>query len=268
MQCSGSRKAASIVASNVAAEFVDWLASWRRELRFAGYAIAAALSPSVYVTQTRTVAVRQIYFTAWQILLPFTLFAALFSLVVIEISFVAARAFDLSQFALELVVRVLVLELLPLLTALFVALRSGAAIAAEVALMRQTGEIEAAGGNLLYHELVPRVAAAAISVISLTVLNCALALLLAYFALYGFSPWGFDGYTRVVGKVFSLQIIVGFALKCVLFGAAVAVIPIVAGLEAATGRLKSVPVAVLNGMVRLFFVLGLLEVASLAVKYI
>jgi phospholipid/cholesterol/gamma-HCH transport system permease protein len=253
--------------SNVAGEFLDWVASWRRELRFAGYALAATLSPSTYVAATRTVAFKQIYFTAWQILLPFTLFAALFSMVFIEISLIAARRFDLSQFALELIVRALVLELLPLLTALFVALRSGAAIAAEVALMRQSGELEAAGENLLRHELVPRVAAAAISVVSLTVLNCALALVLAYFSMYGFSPWAFEDYTRVVGSVFSVPVMAGFILRCMLFGAAVAVIPIVAGLEA-TGRVKSVPVAVLNGMVRLFFVLGLIEVVSLAAKYI
>lgn len=252
---------------NVAAELVDWLASWRRELRFAGYALAAALSPSTYVAATRTVAVKQIYFTAWQILLPFSLFMALFSLVVIQITMNVARNYDLSQFALELVVRALVLELIPLLIALFVALRSGAAIAAEVALMRQSGELEAAGENLLRHELVPRVAAAAISLVSLTVLNSAMALVLAYFSMYGFSPWAFDDYTRVVGYIFSLPIMAGFILKCILFGAAVAVIPIVAGLEA-TERVRSVPVAVLNGMVRLFFVLGLLEVVSLAAKYI
>jgi phospholipid/cholesterol/gamma-HCH transport system permease protein len=256
------------VPSNVAAELVDWIASWRRELRFGGYALAAALSPSTYVAATRTVAVKQIYFTAWQILLPFSLFMALFSLVVIQITMNVARNYDLSQFALELVVRALVLELIPLLIALFVALRSGAAIAAEVALMRQSGELEAAGENLLRHELVPRVAAAAISLVSLTVLNCAMALVLAYFSMYGFSPWAFDDYTRVVGYIFSLPIMAGFILKCIVFGAAVAVIPIVAGLEAATGRFKSVPVAVLNGMVRLFFVLGLLEVVSLAAKYI
>ena len=253
--------------AGIAGTFLDWIASWGRELRFAGYALAAALSPSTYVAATRKVAVKQIYFTASQILLPFTLFAALFSLVVIEISLIAARRFDLSQFALELVLRALVLELLPLLTALFVALRSGAAIAAEVALMRQSGELDAAGENLLRHELVPRVAAAAISVVSLTVLNCALALLLAYAAMYGFSPWGFEEYTRVVGKVFSVPNLIGFALRGILFGAAVAVIPIVAGLEA-TSRVRSVPVAVLNGMVRLFFVLGLIEVVSLAAKYI
>ena len=250
-----------------ASGLLEWLAAWGRVLHFAGYVLAATLSPSTYVAATRKTAVLQIYFTAWQILLPFSLFTALFSLVVIEITVTAARTFDLSQFALELIVRALVLELIPLLIALFVGLRSGSAIATEVALMHHSGEIAAAGENLLYHELVPRVAAAAISVVSLTVLNCAIALVLAYFSMYGFSPWAFDDYTRVVGYIFSVPIMAGFVLKCIVFGAAVAVIPIAAGLGA-TRRIKSAPVAVLGGMVRLFFLLGLIEVVSLAAKYI
>ena len=255
---------------NVASALLGWMAGWGRVLRFAGFALAAALAPSTYDAATRAVAAKQIYFTAWQIVRPFTLFAALFSFIVIQITVAAARDFGLSQHALELILRALVLELLPLLTALFVALRSGAAIATEIALMRVSGELEAlerAGEEPLRREFVPRIAAAALSVISLTVLSCALAVVLAYFAMYGFSPWGFGEFTRVVGRTFSAPTLAGFALKCVLFGAAVAVIPIAAGLEASK-MIKSAPVAVLGGMVRLFFVLGLIEVVSLAARYI
>jgi phospholipid/cholesterol/gamma-HCH transport system permease protein len=254
-----------------AGEYIFRIRSWRRILRFAGQAIIAALSPSTYGPATRAVAVRQIYFTAWQILFGYTLFAGLFSLVLIEIVITTARQYSLSQHALELILRVLVLELIPLLTAMFVALRSGAAIGAEVALMRVSGQIEdleEAGESPLHGEFVPRIAAAALSVASLTTLSCVLALWLAYVVLYGFSPWGYVEYTRVVGKVFDLPGLSGFALKCLLFGMAVALIPIATGLEAERDRLKSVPVAVLGGLVKLFFVLGLIEVISLVVKYV
>lgn len=256
--------------ASVPRAIVAWLTAWGRVLQFTGYALAAALSPSSYTAATRQVAARQIYFTAWQILLPFTLFMSLFSLVLIEITLQEARDFGLSAYALQLILRALPLELVPLLTALFVALRSGAAIATEVALMRFAGELDdihAGERDPLRHELVPRVAAAALSVVSLTLLNCALSMGLTYVALYGFSPWGFEDFTRVVGYVFGAPILAGFALKCLLFGTAVAVIPIAAGLEA-TRHIKSAPVSVVAGMVRLFFVLGLIEVASLAGKYV
>jgi len=249
-------------------DFIFRYRSWRRVLRFAGHATVAVLSPSTYSPATRAVAVRQIYFTAWQILLGYTMFAALFSLVLIQIVAATARQYGLSQHALELTLRVLVLELIPLLTALFVALRSGAAIGAEVALMRVGGQIEdlsEAGESPLHGEFVPRIAAAALSVASLTTLSCALAMGLAYAAYYGFSPAGFAEYTRIVGNVFDLPGLAGFALKCLLFGMAVALIPIATGLEAERDR---IPVAVLGGLVKLFFVIGLIEVVSIVVKYV
>ena len=53
-----------------------------------------------------------------------------------------------------------------------------------------------------------------------------------------------------------------------IFGMAVALIPIATGLEAERGKMKSVPIAVLGGLVKLFFVIGLIEVVSIVVKYV
>ena len=245
----------------------DWLQAWWRAVQFAFAVLAAALSPSTYGPHTRVVALKQIYFSAWQALAGFTLFAAVFSLVAIEITVSAARGFGLARYALELVFRVLVLELLPLLTALLVALRSGSAISTEVALMRVTGELEKMP-DPMQREFVPRIAAAAMSVFCLTVLSGAVALGLAYLSLYGLSPWGFGEYTHTIALVFSPPALAGFVLKCMAFGAAVAVIPIAAGIHATRDDMKSAPLAVMGGMVRLFFTLALIEVFALAVKYV
>ena len=245
--------------------------SWRRLLRFGGYATVAALSPSSYGMAARAIAVRQIYLTAWKVLPGYLAFSALLSVVIIEIVRSAAHAYGLSEVALELVLRVLVLELIPLLTALFVALRSGAAIGAEVALMRVSGELddhEGAGANPLHAELVPRITAAALSVFALTTLSVALAIYLAYTLFFGGSNAGFHVFTRVVGHVFDLPILAGFLLKCLLFGLAVALIPLATGLEAEQGQLDTVPAAVLAGLMKLFIVIGLIEVLSLVVKYV
>jgi phospholipid/cholesterol/gamma-HCH transport system permease protein len=245
--------------------------SWRRLFRFGGFATVAALSPSSYGAEARAVAVRQIYLTAWKVLPGYLAFSALLSMVIIEIVRSAARSYGLSEVALELVLRVLVLELIPLLTALFVALRSGAAIGAEVALMRVTGELEdheEAGASPLHAELVPRIAAAALSVFALTTLSVALAMYLAYTLFFGGSNAGFHVFTRVVGHVFDLPILFGFLLKSLLFGLAVALIPLATGLEAERGELRTVPAAVLAGLMKLFLVIGLIEVLSLVVKYV
>ena len=244
--------------------------SWRRVLRFAGIATVALLSPSTYKAETRELAVRQIYMTAWEVLPGYLLFSALLSLVIIEIVANAARNYGLSQYALELMLRVLVLEVIPLLTALFVALRSGAAIGSEVALMTVAGELveeQDSGEKPLERELVPRIAGAALSVASLTTLSCAVAVWLAYVATYGFSDAGLPEFERVVADVFDGQVLTGFLLKCLLFGLAVALIPVATGLEAERGDMRSAPNAVLGGLVKLFFVIGVIEVLSLMGKY-
>ena len=249
---------------------IRWFTAWGRAGRFALDAAAAALSRETYSAQTREVAVRQIYFTAWQLLLGFTIFSALLSALIIEITVTAARAYGLSGYALQLVFRVLVLELLPFGTALLVALRSGSAISAEVALMHASGrlrELEAHGIDPLKREFVPRVVACALSVAALTVLGCSIALVLAYVITYGVSPWGFEPYTREIASVFDMPILVGFILKSIIFGLVVAIIPISAGFDA-TADLKSTPVAVMGGMVRLVVALAAIEIVSLTVKYV
>ena len=247
-----------------------WLRAWGSVGRFAFAVAAVAVVPSSYTPRMMTIATRQIYFTAWQALGAFTMFSALFTVLTVEITVRAARGFGLESYALELVFRALVLEMLPLLTALLVALRSGAAISTEVALMRISGELEAMREediDPLEREFLPRVLATAASLISLTVVSCTVALVAAYVSMYGLTPWGFDEYTRVIANVFTPTALVGFTLRCIAFGFAVAIIPIAAGADA-THDLKSAPVAVMGGMVRLFFALGLIEATALAVKYV
>ena len=247
------------------------LRSWRRILRFAGFATVAALSPSTYGRQAREVAVRQIYYTAWQILPGYAALAALLSLVLIEVVVAAARKYGVTQYSLELVLRVLVLELVPLTTALFVALRSGAAIGAEIALLCVRGELEdreEAEASPLHAELVPRIAGAALSVASLTTLGCLIAVWLSYVEFYGFTSAGLPVFSHIVSNVFDGVVLASFCLKCLLFGLAVAIIPAATALEAERGVMESLPAVVLGGLVKLFFAIVAVEAASLMVKYV
>ena len=254
---------------SAAPAFVGWFRAWGHVARFALAAFAAAFSRETYTPITRATALQQVYFAAWQPLPGFILFSALLSLVVIQVTITAARGFGLAGYALELVFRVLVLELVPFVTALMVALRSGSAINTEVALMHASGTLEAmekARVDPMQREFVPRLVATALSVLSLTVLSSAIALAVAYLVMYGVSPWGFAEYTRTFAGVYSLPILAGSALKAISFGVVVAAIPIAAGLQA-TPSLASAPGAVMGGMVRLMLALALIEIVSVAVKY-
>jgi phospholipid/cholesterol/gamma-HCH transport system permease protein len=241
-----------------------------RRAGFAAVAFATALSPSAYDAAARRVAARQIYFSAWQILPGFTLACAALSWVLIRIVLSSSNAYGLSAYALELTVRVLVLELIPLFAALFVGLRSGAAINTEVVLMHIRGDLDAqqrAGRDPLRHELVPRVIGSAVAVMLLAYLNCAVALLLTYYEMYGISPWGLPQFLRITGEVFAPVATIGLAIKTLLFGIAVAVIPITSAL--AVPRLQRMAaVAVLRGMVSLVLALAVIEGSFLAIMYV
>ena len=252
--------------------FSERLNAWVRVFQFAITALVGLLTPSMYNKATRLVVQQQIYFTAWQILPGFTLFAALFSFLIIEIVGSTARKYGLYEYALELIVRILVLEILPLMTALFIALRTGAAINTEVALMKIQNELDALqrmGIDPLRLELLPRVIAGTISVLALTAVNIVVALWLTHLLIIDFHPWTLTtgDFTRMIGKVLDMPALLVLWAKTLAFGFAVTVIPISEGLNTPQ-KLFHAPIAVLRGMVRLFFSLMVIEAAALAIVYV
>lgn len=252
--------------------FSEWLVAWVRVSRFAMTALIGMLSPATYNKATRLVVQKQIYFTAWQILPGFCIFAALFSLLIIEIVGINARKYGLYEYALELIVRILVLEILPLMTALFVALRTGAAINTEVALMKIQNELDALqriGIDPMRLELLPRVVGGTISVLALTAVNIVVALWLTHLAIVDFHPWTLTAgdFNRMIGKVLDIPVLLVLWAKTLAFGFAVTVIPISEGLST-PNKLFYAPISVLRGMVRLFFSLMVIEAAALAIVYV
>jgi phospholipid/cholesterol/gamma-HCH transport system permease protein len=197
----------------------------------------------------------------------------LISVVMIRVVVVTAQSYGLSQYALEMVVRVLVLELIPLSAAMFIALRSN--LVFEASLSSESGaNPQATHSNLtviapsltaLQCEWAPRVLANTFAVMALATVSSLIALVLAYLSVHGFSPWGLAGYTRTVGHVFDLAVTLGFGLKTLFFSLAVAIVPLAAGLEV-RNRVTTKPLQ--PGVVRLFLVLLCIEAASLSVKYI
>jgi phospholipid/cholesterol/gamma-HCH transport system permease protein len=248
------------------------IVSWWYMVHLGAIALVMAFSPTTYNRENRIITARHIYTSTWQVLPWFTVLAALVSLVLIRIVVVTALSYGLSRYALEMVVRVLVLELIPLTAALFVALRAGMAFNAGDAkallvTSNAPAEKSAHAQNRLRRELVPQVIANAFAVLSLAMVSSVVVLVLAYVNVYGTSPWGVLEYTRTVGRVFDPAVTIGFVFKTVFFGLAVAVIPSAAILEIHRYGLQ-LSSTVQPGAMRLLLVLFLIEAASLAIKYI
>jgi phospholipid/cholesterol/gamma-HCH transport system permease protein len=243
------------------------LRSWWHMLHVGSIVLLMALSPSSYTPEFRRRTAQHIYACTWRVIPWFTALSALLSLVLIRIVMVTALSYGLSQYALQMVVRVLVLELIPLAAALFVALRAGLTFnagALDGMAKPQVTQKKLDLGHLRTH-LTPRALADAFSVLALATLSSVVVLVLTYLLVYGLSPWGLPGFTRTVGQVFDLPVSLGFILKTLFFSLAVAVVPMAASLEAAQHRASD---TIQPGAVRLFLVLFLLEAASLTMKYI
>jgi phospholipid/cholesterol/gamma-HCH transport system permease protein len=241
-----------------------YLHSWWSALHLGAVALVMVVSPSSYGRAQRRATARYIYASTWEVLPWFTALAAVVSLVIIRIVVVTALSYGLSRYALEMVVRVLVLELIPLTAALFVALRASMRFDAS----RFTQQ-KASADRLrqLRSDLAPLAIAHAFAVLSLAMVTSCTVLVLAYLNLYGLSPWGLPDYTRTVGRVFDPIVTAGFLIKTVLFGMAVAVIPIAAMLDLQRHP-RPLSSSVQPGAVRLLFVLLAIEAASLGLKYI
>ena len=250
----------------------QWLTEWWRLVHLGALILVLTLSPSSYSRESRAVLARHIYLNTAPILLGFTVLCALVTVVLTRIVLVTALSYGLSQYALQVVIRVLVLELIPLTAALFVALRCTIPDGAELTAMQASGQLDEMrrrGVEPVRREVLPRVVAGMFSGITLAALSSVVALVVAYVAVYGFTVSGLAAYTRLFGQVFSPAVTLIFVLKTLFFSLAVSLIPMASalyglpGMHGASVRTS----AEMRGLVRMFAVILLIEVASLVGNY-
>ena len=263
------------------------MGGWAQVINFSAQISVLAFSPSSYRQGQRDKLLQHVYGATRPLLLSFTLLSALVALVVIRIVVATSLSYGLTRFALDVLVRTLVLELIPLSAALAVAVRYSLAAGIEVRDLRAAGGFEAAvrrGVDPTRDIVLPHVLASTFAVVTLALLSGVVTLLLTYFAVYGFELWGIDNFTRAVGQVFSPVIGLIFLMKTLCFSLAVAVIPMVTtprerlvalqadsalvGTRTSTQTKKktSTP-ADLTRLARLLAVILLIEVLSLVGNY-
>lgn len=248
---------------------VRWLAAWSRITFFGAVMVVRALSPRSYGPETRYNLARHVYLDTAPILWWFTVMISLFTMIITRIVIITAESYGLSQYALEMVIRVLVIELIPLTAALFVALRCTIPSGAALVEMRRIGHFRTLRRRRLDPiavEVLPRMMAGIFSCITLAALSCVVAAVLAYLAVYGFNMAGEQNYTRIVGRVFHPLFLFIFVLKTLFFAIAVSVIPMASGLNNVDSD-GSREAAALQGLVRMFGVLLMLEALTLVGNY-
>jgi phospholipid/cholesterol/gamma-HCH transport system permease protein len=244
-----------------------WLLGWWRIVHLGAMLTVLALSPGTYRRDVRRALARQLVGGTAPLLLGFAVVSSLISVVLIRIVVVTALSYGLSRYALEMVVRVLVLELIPLGAALFVALRYSVPQGVLLARSRVgTAVPPALGVDTMRRELLPPVVAAVVAVLGLAAVSGVIALVIAYLQVHGFTPWALEPYTRTVGHVFNPAVALIFVLKTLAFGVAVALVPVASAVHdapAATSRAG----AELRALTRLAVLILAIEALSLVGNY-
>jgi phospholipid/cholesterol/gamma-HCH transport system permease protein len=260
-------------ATGAPGALLGWLHGWWFIVHLGALLAALALSPSIYRPAVRQALLREIYRGTAPGLPWFTVLSSLMGLVLIRIVTVTAISYGLDQYALEMVVRVLVLELIPLSAALFVALRYTLPQRAELTRLRRSGALDprlsrtpGQATEALQRELLPRVVSGVFAVLAVAAVSCVVSLVIAYLTVYGFTPWAFEAYTRVVGSIFHPTVTMIFMLKTLGFSVTVALIPVASAVY--DGPRATTPgSAELRTLVRMFVVLLAIEALSLLGNY-
>ncbi len=205
--------------------------------------LALALSPSSHVRAVRVAVAHELVLSVAPALVWFALVAAMVSLVIIRIVVATAESYGLAPYALDVLIRVLVLELIPLGAAAFVAMRYTLPQGAALAAAQERGPLPGpAAHSPLQYALLPRALAGMWGVWMAAALAVVIALVQAYVYLHGLSPWAWSGYTRQVGQLLDGATLLIFFLKTLGFGLVVSLVPMATCLRppgaagAATGQ--------------------------------
>ena len=226
--------------------------------------IKTILHPKTYTVAMVQVLIRQIYFTSIQILPFYLLLAAILGSVVVGAIVLITINLGIQDKLGSAIVNVLINELAPFLTVIFLALRSGTAITTETAVMNVSGEMNALryfNIDPMKYLFVPRVLNGILSMFLLTTMFSVVALIFGYIFLAMGSRMGLSIYIISLVEAFGAMDLLVLLLKSLFFGYVVTAIPVYRGNKTLM-TYNAVPIAVLQGMVKLFVAILVIEVLS------
>jgi phospholipid/cholesterol/gamma-HCH transport system permease protein len=253
---------------NMGKASLDSLKAPQQTLTLAFKIISRFFDKKAYNSTSFSVLINQIYFTSVQILPLFLLVSVIIGFLLVGLFFHILKELGLAEYLGRIIMGFIVTELSPLITVLLIALRSSSAINAEIAVMKVNKEIhtlEIFNIDVISYLFFPRVVGGIISVVLLSGL-CSIVVLVSGFVssklIFGMS---LDAYANLLLNSAEFSDIVILLIKCSAFGLFITLIPIRSGLNA-SDELTSIPVAVLNGMVKVFIAIIIIEVLTLIAR--
>lgn len=254
-------------AALLAMKWVGRARAWGQWIMAAAMLTVLSFSPKVMHQQRIGRISRDVVKACWP-LWPLLLFfmGAVFG-VLFDLTFDTAAPLGLSALATELVIRVVVLELAPLLVALVVLIQLTLPQSSHLR-RRFREQVTLAQGweQGLHIEALPRIWAAFFAVTLITVSATLLLMALAYLHLYGFNPSGFAPFTRQVGLVFEPAMVFAWVVKLLLLAWCVSVLPLATLLVPSMATAHNADLQ-LQTLIRVVLILVLIKLLSLTAAY-
>lgn len=244
--------------------FVDGLRILKDYLIFCNKILSRFFAFKIFNPAIFLVTLRQIYFTGVQIIRVKIIIAIIIGLGLVgSLGKFLMNIGAYQQIGVVFVI-VVIREIAPFLTALLLSLRSATAVGAEISMMKLGGEIRAInahGIDEFSYLILPRVFAGIVCSFSLSVFFAAVAVTVGYFFLSFQLHITFDYMVMLIFDALNVNDILCFIYKTVLFGFILMTLPIFTSLGVGKAT-TDVPIALLKGMMRVFYGLIFVEVTG------
>lgn len=253
---------------NIGGKTLEILTSIYGALKFTSICTLHMLQPKSYNPAMRMVLTKQIYFTAVQILPLFTIMAVLFGSIIIGVVIVLASEYGLQDQIGSIVIAFVINEFSPFFTALLISLRSSTSVNTEIAVMNVNNELNTLRMHkidLIDYLFLPRILSGMISVVSLSILFAIVMLCSGYIFTLFYMNMDFYTYKSLLIGAIEINDLLVLLIKSLAFGFVIMIIPIYSGLKSAN-TYATIPISVLNGIVKLFLAIFFIEVLSLLLQ--
>ena len=251
----------------VGSKTIGTFSSFYEALKFTSICVIHMLNPRSYNPAMRVILTKQIYFTAIQIIPLFIMLAVFFGSIIIGVVISLATEYKLQDEIGSIIITFTMDEFSPFFTALLISLRSGTAVNTEIAVMKVNKELNTLNQykiNLINYLFLPRIIGGMISITSLSILFAFIMLMSGFVFSMFYMNMDFHTYKYLLINAIEVSDVLTLLFKSLAFGFVIMIIPIYSGLKTMQSY-TAIPISVLNGMVKLFIAIFLIEVLSLLI---
>ncbi|THU02049.1 ABC transporter permease [Lampropedia puyangensis] len=246
----------------------EWWWLWWNNAYLGSAALVMLCSPNRYWLKTAHIVTMHVYARLRWPLVFFVVITGLSSTVITQIVAQTLSRYGMGALALALLIRVMLVEVIPIAAALVVAIKLTIPLGAELSRLRRTqhlNRLREAGADALRLEFLPRLLMGIYGVVMFSIMGSAIVTLTMYQGIYGYTWAGHETFTHVFARVMTPFFTFIFAGKAIAFGYIVALIPLTSAFSSTRfGLRRDTELATLA---RMLLLLMAVQVLSLVINY-